>query len=204
MNNPDGGCSFIADDTDKNTQADASSKEGYNITSDEPREDIHGKNGQCAGTTPAGFSGMTEYFNEHEERCRNETEPVIDHDTTNYNAIQSPTSNYYDRAALQIQEPQQATITEYANHTEVQDETPTEFPPPVDGGPDPCIPTDQAPVTNYQTTDCEKQLDKREDPKQEDKSGITDYESPSVNQEAGDEDDDIYGDVAGDDYEQMK
>ncbi len=194
LNNPDRGYSSKADGSNENKNSEASSSERHNIY------------GDTDGPTLANFSGMTEYFNKYEQTCRDETEPVIDHDATNENAFQSPTSNYYHRTVLGIKECQQAPITEYANHTEVQDETPAEFPPPVDGVP--CIFTDQAPVTNYYTIDCEKQLDKREDQKHEDKSGITDYESPPANQEApgqeaGDEDD-IYGDVAEDDYEQIK
>ena len=211
LENPDGGYSFIADDTDKNENSETSSNEGYNVISDVSQEDICGTN-DCV--FPVDFSGMTEYFNEYEERCRDEMEPIVDHSATNENVVQSPTSNYYDRAALQIQQPQQVAIREYTDHTEVQDETPTEFPPPTDDADGAaCIPTEQAPVTHYYSTEENQHPEeKNKNKKQEDKSEVTEYGNPAGNQAAAavqdpeyedEDDDDIYGDVAGDDYEQI-
>ncbi len=116
---------------------------------------------------------------------------------TNFSLIhqkQAPLANYYSTSDLgyQLYTPMKHSgITEY--------KCPAELPLPVLD-----ISVQQAPVTDYYTTEgCEYKL--KTNPSQEHQSKVTDYENPTRKQEnqMSEDEDDIYGDVAEDDYAEI-
>ncbi len=228
MNNSDREYSFIVD-TVEQPGVDKDISEGYSIIPDFPNPGKtlkgadHILNEDC--------SGMTEYFNDFQARNGQDTgEPINTHDLGNIlfnqqrqteldvtnvkDQQQSPLISYYSLSDFNYKvrgnktSNGQSEVTEYENplglnhapagQSDIEYENPTGFPLPEDDASGVL----QAPVTDYYSTEeSDYQLQNNES-KQQNQSNITEYDEPQGNQ--GEDDDDIYEDVAENGYAEIQ